>query len=62
MILQSHCTWERRFLFVNANLSLSESTAQKAEYGIFAYGGAGVILSRPLVDDINRNCTARRHS
>jgi hypothetical protein len=58
MILQSRCTWERSFLFVIANLSLSESKGQKAQYGIFAYGGAGVVLSRPLIDDINRNCTS----
>jgi hypothetical protein len=29
---------------------LSESTLQKEKHGIFAYGGAGVVLSRPLAE------------
>lgn len=31
---------------------LSESTQQKEKHGIFAYGGAGVVLSRPLAQTV----------
>ena len=31
---------------------LSESTKQKEQYGIFAYGGAGIVLSRPVIDSV----------
>ena len=31
---------------------LSENTIQKEKHGIFAYGGAGIVLSRPLMDDL----------
>jgi hypothetical protein len=35
--------------------SISESTRQKEEWGIFAYGGAGIVMSRPLVDTVVPN-------
>ncbi len=31
---------------------LSESKKQKEQYGVFAYGGAGIVLSRPVVDTV----------
>ena len=31
---------------------LSESTKQKEQYGIFAYGGAGIVLSLPVVESV----------
>jgi hypothetical protein len=45
-------------LYDETDPSLSESTGQKSQYGIIAYGGAGVVLSRSLVDGVNRNCTS----
>ena len=36
---------------------LSESTAQKEKHGLFAYGGAGIVLSKPLVDSLIPNRT-----
>jgi len=34
---------------------LSESTLQKEKHGIFAYGGAGVVLSRPLAEIVGNH-------
>jgi Fringe-like len=39
--------------------ALSESTEQKEKHGIFAYGGAGIVLSRPLVTSLVPHSTSR---
>lgn len=39
---------------------LSESTQQKEKHGIFAYGGAGIVLSRPLADTVAQHRMSRR--
>jgi hypothetical protein len=46
-------------IYCYAEYRLSESKAQKDQYGIFAYGGAGVVLSRPVVDGITGDRTPK---
>lgn len=40
--------------------AVTESKGQRDQYGMLAYGGAGIVLSRPLVDSISTNSKSNK--